>query len=217
MRKEKRTYYFSVEGETEKMYLDWLQSVINTEPEAKYIVKLDSKIQKDPLARAKRLTILGNTEITHVFDRESEESSHVKQFQITLDQMKAAQNIGKSIKYRLGYSNFTFELWIILHKADCNRPLTHRSHYLVPLNRAYGEKFENLEQYKQTDNFKRVLGKLNLDNVRQAIRRAKVIMRRNEESGYIPQQYKGYKYFKQNPSLSVWEIVEKILLDCDIL
>ena len=70
MRKEKRTYYFSVEGETEKMYLDWLQSVINTEPEAKYTVKLDSKIQKDPLARAKRLTILGNTEITHVFDRE---------------------------------------------------------------------------------------------------------------------------------------------------
>ena len=112
MRKENRTYYFSVEGETEKWYLEWLQSTINANLEARYTVKLDSKIQKDPLARAKGLTILGKTEVTHIFDRESEESVHVQQFQTTLDRMKAAQNIGKSITYHLGYSNFTFELWM---------------------------------------------------------------------------------------------------------
>ena len=48
MRKENRTYYFSVEGETEQWYLEWLQRIINAEPNAKYTVKLDSKIQKDP-------------------------------------------------------------------------------------------------------------------------------------------------------------------------
>lgn len=197
--------------------MDWLQNAINAAPEATYTVKLDSKIQKNPLARVKRLTILEKTEITHVFDRESEEPSHIKQFQTTLDQMKAAQTIGKSIKYKLGYSNLTFELWIILHKADCNGPLTHRSQYLIPLNRAYREKFENLEQYKQADNFKRVLGKLNLEDVRQAVRRAKTIMKRNEDSGYKLQQYKGYSYYKQNPSLSIWETVEKILSECGIL
>lgn len=58
MRKEKLTYYFSVEGETEKWYLDWLQDRINESRDAKYTVKLDSKIQKDPLARAKGMTIL---------------------------------------------------------------------------------------------------------------------------------------------------------------
>ena len=52
MRKEKLTYYFSVEGETEKWYLDWLQDRINESRDAKYTVKLDAKIQKDPLARA---------------------------------------------------------------------------------------------------------------------------------------------------------------------
>lgn len=36
MRKENRTYYFSVEGETEKWYLDWLQSAINASTLAKY-------------------------------------------------------------------------------------------------------------------------------------------------------------------------------------
>ena len=44
MRKENQIYYFSVEGETEKWYLDWLQNTINAEPAAKYTVKLDGKI-----------------------------------------------------------------------------------------------------------------------------------------------------------------------------
>ena len=131
--------------------------------------------------------------------------------------MKEAQNTGKNIKYNLGYSNFTFELWMILHKADCNGSLMHRRQYLMPLNRAYGENFENLDQYKHENNFKRVLSKLTLDNVRQAVRRAKVIMRKNEEMGYRLQEYKGYRYYKENPSLSLWEQIERILRDCKVL
>lgn len=118
MRKENRIYYFSVEGETEKWYLDWLQDRVNAEQAAQYTVKLNSKIQKDPIARVKALTILGKTEIIHVFDRESEEPAHVQQFQTTLDRMKAAQNMGKSIKYKLGYSNFTFELQTCTWKIE---------------------------------------------------------------------------------------------------
>lgn len=217
MRKENRTYYFSVEGETEQWYLEWLQRIINAEPNAKYTVKLDSKIQKDPLSRAKRMTIVGKTEITHIFDYESDEEIHVKQFKTALERMKDAQNTGKNIKYHLGYSNFTFELWMILHKVDCNGSLMHRRQYLMPLNRAYGENFENLDQYKHENNFKRILSNLTLDNVRQAIRRAKVIMRKNEEMGYRLQEYKGYRYYKENPSLSLWEQIERILMDCKVL
>ena len=217
MRKENRVYYFSVEGETEKWYLDWLQKTINAVPLAKYNVKLDAKIQKDPLARAKGLSILGRTEITHIFDRESEEEIHVKQFQETLDRMKAVQRTGKQITYKLGYSNFTFELWIILHKMDCNGPLTNRYQYLSPLNRAYGETFENLDQYKHEDNFKRVLNKLTIENVREAIRRADKIMQNNRDVGYVQQQYKGYKYYKENPALSIGEQIEKIMKECGLM
>jgi len=190
MRKENRTYYFSVEGETEQWYLEWLQRMINVDPAARYTVKLDSKIQKDPLARVKRLTIVDKTEITHIFDYESEEPVHVQQFKAVLDRMKAAQDSGKNIKYQLGYSNFTFELWIILHKTNCNGTLTHRRQYLTPLNQAYDQQFENLDQYKHEDNFKRILDQLTLDNVRKAIQRSKTIMQRNQEAGYILQQYK---------------------------
>lgn len=216
MRKENRTYFFSVEGETEKWYLDWLQYVINTNAEARYTVKLDSRIQKDPLVRAKGMTILGKTEITHIFDRESEDAIHAKQFQTTLDRMKKAQSIGKSITYHLGYSNFTFELWMILHKADCNGLLVNRTQYLFYLNRAYNTNFENLDEYKHEDNFKRLLRGLSLEHVRQAIRRAKAITQNNTEKGYVLQQYKGYRYYKENPSLSVWESIEKILLACNL-
>lgn len=165
MRKENRTYYFSVEGETEK----W-----------------------------------------------SEETVHVQQFRTALDRMKEAQNSGKNIKYQLGYSNFTFELWIILHKDNCNGHLAHRNQYLVPLNKAYEEHFENLDQYKHEDNFKRILKQLTLNHVWAAIRRSQAIMQRNQADGCVLQQYKGYKYYKENPSLSIWEAVEKNLLDCRI-
>ena len=33
--------------------------------------------------------------------------------------MKQSGHLGKKITYKSGYSNFTFELWIILHKSDC--------------------------------------------------------------------------------------------------
>ena len=42
VRKETKKYYFSVEGETEKWYLDWLQKTINSITESKYNVKLVS-------------------------------------------------------------------------------------------------------------------------------------------------------------------------------
>ena len=191
MRRENRTYYFSVEGDTEQWYLEWLQRTINAEPTARYTVKLDCKIQKDPVSRVKRMTVVGKTEITH--------------------------NSGKNIKYHLGYSNFTFELWMILHMNECNGVLTHRQQYLNPLNRAYGENFENLEQYKEEKNFKRILGKLTLEHVKQAVHRSETIMRRNEDLGNRLQQYKGYCYYKENQSLTVWEQIKRILQDCGIL
>lgn len=217
MRKENRMYYFSVEGDTERWYLEWLQKAINAEPSAKYHAKFDVKIQKDPLARVKDISILGKTEIIHVFDRESEEPIHEERFQKTLDLMKQAQRAGKQITYRLGYTNFAFELWIILHKADCSGMMANRYQYLAPLNRAYGENFKSLDQYKHEDNFKRVLKKLTIADVREAIRRANKIMKHNEEAGYVQQQYKGYKYYKENPALSIGEQIEKIMRTCGLM
>ena len=216
IRKTTQKYYFSVEGETEKWYFDWLQEKINSESAAKNKVSIDSKIQ-NPIKRAKSINVLTKTEIIHVFDYESNDEVHTVQFIKTLDSLKGTSKLGKQIKYQPGYSNFTFELWMVLHKAECNAPLVHRRQYLDPINKAYGEKFENLDQYKHEANFKRVLGKISLPEIIAAINRSKAIMQKNVENGLVLQQYKGYRYYKENPALSVWESIEKILKDCELL
>ena len=216
-RKSTKKYYFSVEGETEQWYLKWLQDRINETEKSVYKVSFDCSVQKNPLKRAKSLVVTGKTEVWHLSDYESDEQIHVNQFKETMDNMKAANLLGKQLKYKFGYSNFTFDLWIILHMADCNTPVSHRKNYLKFINRSYDEYFESMDEYKHEANFKRCLNKLKLSNVSDAINRAKTIMNKNEKNGYVLQQYKGYKYYKENPSLAIWEIIEKILRDCELI
>jgi hypothetical protein len=193
--KTTQKYYFSVEGETEDWYLKWLEDKINNESAAKYNVSIDSRVQKNPLKRAKSMTVLAKTEVTHVCDYESNEDIHTIQFKETLDLLKETKKLGKQIKYNLGYSNFTFELWMVLHKANCNSMFMHRKQYLDSINKAFDENFESLAQYKHETNFKRVLRRINLPDVKDAINRSKAIMKRNIENGLVLQQYKGYKYY----------------------
>lgn len=77
-----------------------------------------------------------------------------------MDSMKAAKGLGKQITYKFGYTNLTFDLWLILHKISCNSSYAHRKNYIEPLNRAFGEHFENLDEYKHEANFKRCLRQL---------------------------------------------------------
>lgn len=217
-RKEKKTYYFSVEGETEMWYLNWLQSKINEKLRKTNTEEVSLKpLKKDPLKLAKSLPILFDTTIYRISDYESDEKVHAEQFFKIMDRMKEAEDIGKQITYEFGYSNFNFELWIVLHKADCNNTLNHRDDYIKLINKAYNETFENAKKYKNEANFKRVLSKLELSNVMDAVKRSKRIMRRCKENGYKLLEYKGYRYYKENPSLMVGEIIEKILIDCNLI
>lgn len=54
-------------------------------------------------------------------------------------------------------------------------------------------------------------------NVKEAIARSKNIMQRNAENGSTLSQYKTYKYYKENPALTIWESIEKIFKDCGLL
>ena len=205
-------YYFSVEGETEYLYLMWLQDKINETGSCR--VKFDAKIEKSPLKRTRGLPIIQTTEIWHFCDYESPDRKHVKQFENTIDEMiKSGKD--KEVVYHLGYSNFTFELWMILHKKDCNGPKSHRKQYLEEINEAFEENFKTLRQYKQEKEFTRCLSKLTLDDVRVAVSRARAIMK-NKKTADTPVLYKDYPYYSNNPALAVHEIIEQILADCGL-
>ena len=134
-----------------------------------------------------------------------------------MDRMADTKRLKKQITYKFGYSNFTFDLWMILHKMDCYGSFSHRKQYITPINKAYEENFENMDEFKHEENFKRCLKKITLGDVIEAIKRAKTIMEINEQNGYTLYQYKGYTYYRENPSLMIWEIIQKILLDCELM
>lgn len=123
----------------------------------------------------------------------------------------------KNIKYQLGYSNFTFELWIILHKKDCFGPFYNRKQYLVPIQQCFNEKFEDLEHYKQENTFKRCLEKLTLNDVKSAIKRADKLSQQNISDHKKIVKHSGYSYYRENPALSINEVVKRILTECGIM
>ena len=172
-------------------------------------------MQQSPKKFYKNANVKATPEVYHICDVESNDQVHVDKFRNILSEMKDAKT-QKKITYRLGYSNFAFELWMVLHKRNCNGPLSHRSQYLNQINQAFGENFENLDHYKHEDNFKRCLKKLSLDDVREAIKKADVIMENNKDNGNTLLQYKGYTYYRDNPALSIHEAVRMILEECGV-
>lgn len=213
-RKECRKYYFSVEGETEKWYLKWLESQINSKDNAKYNVKIIAEVNKNPLKMVKKITTLGNLDIVHVFD--FEESQNEEAFKNTLNAMKSAAKIKKKVKYSLGYSNYTFDLWIILHKSCVMGGKSHRSNYLSDINRCYNTQFESMAEYKEEANFKRVLSYLTLEDVISAISNAERIEQQNVRDYQII-NHCGYEYYRENPSLSIHKHIKEILKTVKLL
>lgn len=216
-RKMNARYYFTVEGETEKWYLEWLRDAINADPRSKVKVVCSPKAQKNPVKWAKAKTNLDKSaKVFHVFDFEDEEPIHVKAFKDTLANMKKAGSLGRGFRYVSAYSNLTFELWMVLHKGDCPA-LAHRRQYLKPINDLYGEHFESLDEYKHEANFKRVLGKLTVDDAVTAVGRAETLAKRAEEHGLRKAQHCGYSYYLDNPATDLWIPVKQMLEEGGII
>lgn len=215
-RKENIKYFFSVEGDTEKWYLEWLCEQISACSGAEYTASVDVMITKNPVRRVKRLNNLRKIDLWHLSDYESDDHQHSTEFQNTMDNMRVAEKQGKSVKYNFGYSNLAFDLWIVLHKRALNNSLSDRSKYLRYINEIFDEDFSGMSEYKEKENFKRCLKKLSLEDVKNAIHNAETIMERNQQN-YRPQEYKRFTYFRENPSLEIHIIIRKMLKDCKVL
>ncbi|MCY9664017.1 hypothetical protein M5X11_03340 [Paenibacillus alginolyticus] len=111
-KKKNNPYWFTVEGETEQLYLDRLKHLINTADAATHTVTIEKKVEQRPIKYAKTVTVIGKAkrEITHWFDYESSDPDHVTKFKNILSEIKESNGLGKMLKYHPGYSNLTFEL-----------------------------------------------------------------------------------------------------------
>lgn len=216
-RKENLQYYCSVEGETEQWYFEWLSNIIK-ESNLKYTVKIDAKIQKNPYKYAKGLTLItncqDNLDVWHISDYEGKDEVHDNEFKNVIDNIEKVNTMGKSLTYHFGYSNLTFELWIILHKMKFKTMIFNRHKYYETINKCYDEKFQSNDEFKHKKNFRRCLNKLSLDDVVTAVNNAQEIMDEKVKNCINKKYYKGFPYYEENPALEVHEFVKKILKDC---
>ncbi len=216
IRKENIKYEFSVEGESEKRYLEWLEAIINSTAESEYTVSLCAKVTRSPRKFIKNINSISTEKLYHLCDVEGSDSTSLNSFNSVLDDLREASD-SKGIEYLLGYCNMSFELWLILHKQNYNGNHTNKAEYLAAINRSFSESFSSLSDFKREANFKRCLGKLSLSDVRNAISRANTIMRENEACGRIIVNHKEYKYYKDNPSLSIHSVIEEVMIMCGLL
>ena len=215
-RKRNIKYFFTVEGDCEYWYLEHLQTLINSNSQALCIVQIETVVTRELQKTAKSINpITVPKTLYHLCDVEGINAEDQTRFQAYLKDLKSVKK-QKRLQYDLGYSNFSFELWMILHKNDCNGCLNYKKDYLTLINKAYGQKFISLKSYKQKDNFHECLKKIDLFDVKEAIKRSKIIMAMRKSNGDKEVSYCTYKYYKDNPSLTIWQSIENILKDCKV-
>ena len=66
--KARKKYYFSVEGQTEELYFEWLEKEINKCPDTSCRVSFDCQVEPDPIKRIKKMNIIEKTEIWHIYE-----------------------------------------------------------------------------------------------------------------------------------------------------
>lgn len=213
-RLQNNQYFFSVEGKTEILYLEHLQKLVRAEENR--IANPVFQIEKcSPSKITRKITFIQPCTITSVFDVEDSDTEHRNRFENTLKEMREATKLGKAITFDLAYSNIDFELWIILHKKDLFGNVGSKAQYLKSINQIFGTKFEALREYKEERNFKQILSKITLDDVKDAIGRAEKITGQRKSEDNLIKTY-GYEWFDKNPALSVHCIVKKILSECGV-
>lgn len=224
-RKESRQFSISVEGiNCEKMYFEHLAKLINSSDRSTYNLKVDPR-KMSPLEYAKRNAHKpvekkkGNKKIPyiHVQDIEDyyDDFQREKFFEMIDDMREAEKQF--NINYALGYSNYTFELWMLLHVADMNHAVQDRHSYLAPINKWFGRRYEDIDQFKRHDEFQTILDEfVTLDSIKQAIERAKLIVQNNADNGQIKETYKGVTFYHDNPDISVHDIVQMIFEVCEV-
>lgn len=225
-KKESRQFNISVEGiNCEKMYFEHLARLINTSGLNTYNLKIDPK-KMSPLEYAKRNAYRpkekrkNKKEIPFIHIQDVEDyydEFQRKKFYGMIDEMRAAKTQFR-ISYALGYSNYTFELWMLLHVADMDYAVQDRKAYLSPINRWFNRNYADLDEFKQNEEFQSILDEfVTLDSVRQAICRAEKIVAMNETAGKTREMYKGITFYHDNPDISVHEIIKLIFEVCEII
>ena len=213
----KKIYYFTVEGETEREYLRWLEMQINQSNKASIPVKFDILVTNSVQKRLKTLPINKSVVVYHFCDMESLSEYHKNHFLDIIDKLYKASQDPRILEYKLGYSNQSFELWLLLHKTEAYSSSYHRKNYFRDLEKVFNLNLRGTQDFKRKKNIISLLKQLSLDDVIHAINREKEIKRHNELNNYCEVNRHNYHFYWENPSSSIGSCIEEILIENNIL
>ena len=225
IKKESRQFNISVEGiNCEKLYFEHLAKLINNSDRSTYNLKVDPR-KMSPMEYAKRNAHKpvekrkGNRRIPYIHVQDIEDyysDSQRAKFYGMIDEMRTAED-KFGIVYELGYSNYTFELWMLLHVSDMNHAVQDRHSYLAPVNRWFHRSYTSIDEFKSHDEFKGILDEfVTIDSIKLAISRAEKIVQTNGDDRKTKENYKGFTFFRDNPDITVHEVVQMIFEVCEV-
>lgn len=215
MKKKIPKFIISCEGETEVIYFNHLQDLLSDEG---YKIEIKAKKQTvSSIIKSQQgvYSQLGEKIIAKVEDIESADEEtrirlgkSVKAITIASKHAKRAQ---------LYISNISFELWLLLHKSDMVKKVDKVNDYLPLINKNYRKKFDSLCDYKQQKNLYGIIQSISLDDVKRAVKRARMIRNCNtKNNSHAKVNINGFEFFSCNPDLSVHELVRDILYELGI-
>ena len=221
-----KSYKISVEGiNCEVLYFEHLQELINEYDAAEYKVNFYVK-KKNPLSFAKsRITAFSKKnkkndyiKFIHVQDIEDYYDAYQRQkFEDLIDEIEVAKKECKISTYDLAYSNYTFDLWMVLHKYNLTIQLTDRTKYYPYINIGYNKKYQHMDDYKSEKEFKSILEQIQIEDVLIAIERAHKIRNNHIANAHHIETHNGFSYYRDNPDLNIHFIIEEIFRDCGII
>ena len=201
----RKTYLCACEGQQEELYLKHLASLIKVYPQR--VVTYN--------------TIIGNA---FRLEKTYEEYDKAALFDFDFNEVDFKRNLEvceklskncKRNKQKSGerifsaYSNVNFDLWLILHKEDYNKPVTSNNAYVADVRRIYG--LNSTDNIKSEGVIKKILAQISLRDVKSAIARAENIKKGKIEVDRI---VCGSMVYYPNPDFSLHEFLKTVLADC---
>lgn len=202
LRKQELLYIIAVEGKNqEKLYFERVENLINEVEKRKYDIKFDfvEPFGGDPKCIVERAInkSIGKSNKAAVFDYDGKTSKY-----------EEAIDLGIENNIDLGYSNYSFDLWLIWHKVDFNKCVISQNEYESKVKSVFGlSPGKNIKKEKIVIN---INSQIALKDIFNAIDRADKNQEYNKNNNTAIITAKGNKYYS-NPDTRIHEILKEIL------
>lgn len=201
-----KNYRCVVEGNQEYFYLNHLAQLLSKWPEK--AIRFNPSVG----TASDLINIYVEYDCVCLFDYDFDPVKFEKNMKTCIKLNKQYSKRGKSKKSHVhhGYSNVCFDLWLLLHKKDFSRIVHSNDSYVNEVRTAFN--LPNTADIKEEDNIKHILSQISLEDVKNAVKRAKLI-----KASKIPEDAKhidGEIYF-DNPDLSIHCFIDKVITEME--